>query len=589
MTIADCASGVSVLCAKMVLKAGSGHIGMPFGMADVSVVLWTEFIRFKPHWATRDRFILSCGHGSALLYAILYYMGYLTYQDCMNFRQLHSHTSGHPEYNPDIGIEMTTGALGQGLAWGIGMARAEMLTPDRDNYTYIFCSDGDLMEGVAYEAISLATEWNCHKCIVFWDDNQVTIDGSMTSNSRDRIVSLFSGWNLIPIDGHNYDEIRSAIRMALSSDKPTCIQCKTVIGRGLDSQGSNKVHGIPPKEELVSFIDKTDVDDAAVRKIWDAAIKRGNKLAAHTSSSYSIDEHKYSITNSNSNFTNKISTRKLAGSILSGNRTGSADLGESTCMALSADYTNFGVREHAMIAIAGGMYLYGTPIVVATFLVFTDYARASIRLAALMNLSLKIIATHDSIFLGEDGPTHQPIEHLSSLRLIPNLHVWRPANYPEMIAAVEDSALTVIACSRQDLEMQHFKGIDLADCRMGGYIITNVANPDLTLVATGSEVVLALKCRDILELDGLQVQVVSMPCLEVFESQSNQYKTHVLSGYTVSIEAGTTALWYKYVDLPIGIDHFGVSAPMDEIKILSIDVIIKTIRSKFYMKKQAIG
>lgn len=568
------ADSLRMVAAKMVNAAKSGHIGLPLGMADVAAVLWSEFLHFCPQdptWLNRDRFVMSCGHGSALLYSILYFIGTLTYEDCMNFRKLGSKTPGHPEYDPHVGVEMTTGPLGQGIAWALGMARAEQIG-ELNYYTYVFCSDGDLMEGVAYEAISLAAEWKCKKLIVFWDDNQITIDGKLNKESHKSIMNLFSQWNFIQIDGHNYEEIYSAILKAKESDLPTCIRCSTIIGLGLDSAGTSVCHGYTP--EIKDFINKMDIDLLATAELWQK-IRKQNGLNLKDKSNLNEKKVEPLILNIENL---KISTRKIAGKMLSNQMTGSADLGESTCMALSHDYTNFGVREHAMVAIAGGMLLSGMVIFVSTFLVFTDYCRPSIRLAALMKIPLKIIATHDSVFVGEDGPTHQPVEHLSSLRLIPNLHVWRPASIMEMSAAIQDDCASIIACTRQEIILFKNNDNDRERIKKGAYIVHYVKNPIATIIATGSEVQLALSI--VKELNQ-PIQVVSAPCLELFDLQKEEYRKEILVGKVISIEAGRTSLWYKYADLAIGIDEFGTSAPMENIDFLCIDKMLKKIKDFF--------
>lgn len=597
------------LAASMVQRSKSGHLGMPLGMADVCAVLWMKFMNWSsqdPKWPNRDRFILSCGHGSALLYAVLRCMGGLSDHDCNSFRQLHSKTPGHPELDLESGIEVTTGPLGQGIGYGIGMAAAAMRYSSLDHYVYIFCSDGDLMEGVAHEAISLAGLWRCKKCIVFWDDNGITIDGkvSLCNGSDMPAIFMAHGWNVISIDGHDHDAISQAIDEARKSERPTCIQCKTIIGYGLNHANSEKAHGYLPFD-MESLKKQLRIDYDVISEehfdLWKPAIDRGNTAMKkwydnNPGFKYvtSLPDYQQIYDRLKNSLPAKTSTRKMISTIIREDpelMVGSADLAESTCTQLHHNYINFGVREHGMISIAGGMALYGQRVAVATFLVFTDYGRPSIRLASMMKIPLIIIATHDSVGVGEDGPTHQPIEQLNSYRIMPNIDVWRPANFSEMVAAWASSrnGPSIIACSRQDLVMF---GSELSDCLHGAYIVLSAENHQVTLLATGSEVTIAIESARLLQDYNIIAQVVSMPCMEVFERQTDDYKSDILSGYVVSIEAGSTAVWYKYADLCIGIDEFGLSGNGTEVfKEMGItpDAIAERVSTEFTKMSQARG
>jgi len=570
------ANDLRLMCAKMADWAGSGHLGMPLGMADVATVLWLDFMKWNNScdWSNRDRFILSCGHGSALLYSIMYFIGIISLEDCKQFRKFGSITPGHPEKSVKHGIEMTTGPLGQGLAWGIGMAYSSGLYPELDYYTYIFCSDGDLMEGISHESIALAKVLNCKRCIVFWDDNGVTIDGAVSASTFGDLGEIFKchGWEIFEVDGHNHDAIREVIVKAKSIDGPSCIRCKTKIGLGLKEVATNKAHSC--KGDLKYLKDKLQInyDEIPEEHLawWRRVKQRGAVSEMEWRSRYPNFEIKSNIDLNkcfNNTNLNKVSTRSLIGAMLAGSDgyiVGSADLGDSTYTSKYDNYINFGVREHAMVAIMGGMSLCGEKVVAATFLAFIDYARPAIRLAALMKTKLIIVATHDSIATGEDGPTHQPIEQLNSYRLMPNVRIWRPANVAEMCAAWVDSidhnGPTVIACSRQEIEM--FQS-SIENCAMGGYIVVDCPNPQITIIATGSEVKLAMEAAKLLHK--IEVRVVSMPCVELFDAQEYKYKQNLLCGSIVSIEAGSTGLWHKYADLCIGIDTYGASGSWERL------------------------
>ena len=620
------------LSACMVNKAGSGHLGMPLGMADVATVLWAEFLDFDPKNPNRDRFVLSCGHGSALLYSLLHFFDQLSTDDLKNFRKIGSKTPGHPEYNPTIGIELTTGPLGQGLACSIGMTSSKF-------WTYVFCSDGDLMEGIAHETLAIAARFSqidspimVQNLLVFWDDNGITIDGKTELSCKADLGELFlaNGWNLIEVDGHNYEAIRNSIVKAKTLEGPTCIRCKTTIGLYMDSAGTEKAHSgkIKDLETFKSRIGMIYPDfelPDSIYKLWDGPKERGklwieakpkessmeefifeeildgikgsmrddllNTIEVEISKNkkqVSIMEYNKDIaleaTKGNvaikinpsvnlrkslekafylkrkTDLPKRISTRKMLEYIFMDSPNviaGSADLGESTCVAKSTVYLHFGIREHAMIAFAIGRSLLGHRIPVATFLSFTDYAKPAIRLAAMMQADITIIATHDSIGVGEDGPTHQPIEQLWSLRLIPGLKVFRPANFDELQASIVSDGPSIIACSRQEVSNFYSKQ---KKCALGGYVLSEEQNPIYTLIATGSEVEIAFSVAEILP----GARIVSMPCLEEFEAQSSDYKASVLGKLPrFSIEAGVTTPWYRYVDLAFGVDQFGESGPCE--------------------------
>ena len=585
------ANSLRFLVACMVNRANSGHLGMPLGMADVATILWNEFLHFCPGSSYRDRFILSCGHGSALLYSLLYCFHSLETADLLQFRKLNSRTPGHPEYSPEFGVEMTTGPLGQGLACSIGMTSPHY-------WTYVFCSDGDLMEGVAHEALALAANFwqkHVHNLLVFWDDNRITIDGSTSLSCASDLGNLFlaHGWEIIEIDGHDYYQIRNSIAKAKTMLVPVCIRCKTTIGKYMEDAGTEKAHSGKIKD-LESFKEKIGMRypdfelPIQLLELWAGARERGKE---HCRRIQEFLEAKDQISPTpfpkkiNHSFENlkalqiakKLSTRKMIQYVLENTdiSVGSADLGESTGTRCAnrgepdnpgeskfrPEYLHFGVREHGMVAFAVGQALSGKWLPVATFLSFSDYARPTIRLAAMMKAKMLLIATHDSIGVGEDGPTHQPIEQLWSLRLIPELKVFRPANFTEILASFQlaEANPSVIVCSRQEIEL--FDS-DFNDCLRGGYLVAEDDESSYTLLATGSEVHIAVKVARLLP----GARIVSLPCLEVFEMQSTAYQEQILGFLPrISIEAGVTAPWYRYVDLAFGIDEFGKSSSADDL------------------------
>jgi transketolase len=634
------ANAIRALAMDAVQKANSGHPGMPMGMADIAVALWSGHYRHNPtnpKWANRDRFVLSNGHGSMLQYALLHLTGYdLPMEELKNFRQLHSKTPGHPEVDVTPGIETTTGPLGQGLTNAVGMALAEKLLaaefnkPDLavvDHYTYAFVGDGCLMEGISHEACSLAGTLRLSKLIVLYDDNGISIDGKVEGWFRDDTPKRFDayGWNVIAaVDGHDVAAVSAAIAKAKLADKPTLICCKSIIGKGSPNlAGTDKVHGaalgdaeIAAVREALHWPHAPFEVPADVYTAWDAKAAGAKNEGAWNDlfASYSkqhpalASELQRRITGQlPANFAQTVSdyiaacvekketiaTRKASqnaiqayAQVLPEFLGGSADLTGSNLtnwkesVAVRADqrgnHINYGVREFGMSAIMNGIALHGGYLPFgATFLTFSDYSRNALRMAALMKLRSIFVFTHDSIGLGEDGPTHQSVEHVSSLRLIPQLDNWRPCDTVESAVAWQqaierkDGPSTLIF-SRQNLPFQTRSAAQIADIRRGGYILRDAANAKAILIATGSEIELATKAADALAAEGIAVRIVSMPCTDVFDRQDAAYKASVLQRGLprVAIEAGVTSFWYKYVGLEgavVGIDSFGESAPAGEL------------------------
>ena len=621
------ANSIRFLCADAINKSNSGHPGMPLGMADVATVLFAEYIKLNPDapkWFNRDRFVLSAGHGSMLLYSLLYLLGYkdITIEDIKNFRQFGSKTAGHPEYGHLDGIDMTTGPLGQGISSAVGMAIAERMINARfgndlcNHYTYVIAGDGCLMEGISEEAASLAGHLNLRKLIVFWDNNNITIDGSVDkSNSTDQLARFKAiGWNTISINGHNYQEIRQAIETAQKSDKPTLIACKTTIGYGAPTKcGTSKCHGSPLGEEETAAMRKalnwnyepfvvpetalkdwrqTQSRNQNVYKQWvDAASENkefrdfiADKLP--TGWNNALEELKKQALSDKP----KVATRKASEMCLKAIVPhipqivgGSADLAASNLTFVEGlktitkdDYHGnnimYGIREHAMGAIMNGMSLHGGVIPYGgTFFVFSDYLRPSQRLAALMGIRVIYVLTHDSIGVGEDGPTHQPIEHLASYRAMPNILTFRPWDVVEtaecwQIALTEEHRPSILALSRQGLPLMR-KEIKENLSAKGAYVISPAKNKrQATIIATGSEVHIAVNAQQELLKSGIDVAVVSMPCMELFEEQSLNYQLSVLGNKPViSVEAASTFGWNRYAQKTIGIDTFGASAPADKL------------------------
>ena len=637
------ANAIRALAMDAVQKANSGHPGMPMGMAEIAVALWSRHLRHNPAnpaWADRDRFVLSNGHGSMLLYALLHLSGYdLSIEELKNFRQLHSKTPGHPEVGVTPGVETTTGPLGQGISNAVGMALAEKLLAAEfnrpghtvvDHRTYVFLGDGCLMEGISHEVCSLAGTLGLNKLVVLYDDNGISIDGKVESWFTDDTPKRFAayGWNVIPnVDGHDIDAVDVAIAKAqTSTDKPTLICCKTVIGKGSPNLGgTDKVHGTALGDKEVAATRAAIGWSAAPFEIpqevygaWDGR-PRGAALESAWNETFAAYQRAYPAEAAEllrrlrgelpANFAQvvddlvaatvrdaaTIATRKasqLAITALVGPLPellgGSADLtgsnftdwpgavplrGRTAGGFQAGRHINYGVREFGMAAIENGIALHGGYIPFGgTFLTFSDYARNALRMAALMKLRSIFVFTHDSIGLGEDGPTHQSVEHVASLRLIPNLDVWRPADTTESAlawaAAIErKDGPTAMMFSRQNLPYLQKDAAQIAGIRKGGYVLVAADQPQAVLIATGSEVGLALEAQRALAAEGIAVNVVSMPSTSVFDRQDAAWQAAVLPAGLprVAIEAGVTAGWWKYLagvkGAVVGLDTFGESAP----------------------------
>ena len=620
------ANAIRFLSMEAIEKANSGHPGMPMGMADVATILFSEFLKFNPldpTWPDRDRFVLSAGHGSMLLYSIFYLTGYpdVTLENLKQFRQLGSKTAGHPEHEMLLGVETTTGPLGQGLANAVGMSIAEKMLAARygekavDHHTYVIAGDGCLMEGISQEAISLAGHLNLNKLIVLFDNNHISIDGPTSLTVSEDSLARFksAGWNAEEIDGHDYDQIRAALSRAKQSDKPTMIACTTVIGYGAPNKGGTEhCHGAAlGKEEIAATKKALDwpyspfeiPEDilAAWRRValrsqdaynkWQAENKNfslAEMLPKNWDSQLTALKEKLALTKP------KISTRKASGMALAALATeipallgGSADLSGSNitkpsdfkainAQDFSGRYIYYGVREHAMGAIMNGIVLHkGFIPYGGTFLVFSDYCRPAIRLSALMGLRVLYVMTHDSIGLGEDGPTHQPVEHLASLRAIPNLKIFRPACAVEVaecyeIAIQMEDCPSLFSLTRQDIPTLR-DNVKKNLSKLGAYIISEYQGEfKVTIFATGSEVEIAIKAQAELHKSNIGVRVVSMPCLELFDQQPQEYQIDLLdnSSLKVAIEAGVKQGWEKYIGrdgIFIGMQSFGASAPAEQL------------------------
>ena len=636
------ANALRFLSMDTVQAANSGHPGAPMGMADMADVLWREFLRHNPKnpkFANRDRFVLSNGHASALLYSLLHLSGYnLSADDLKNFRQLHSKTPGHPEYGYTDGVETTTGPLGQGIANAVGMALAEKLLAaefNRDGFaivnhhTYVFLGDGCLMEGISHEVASLAGTLGLGKLIVLYDDNNISIDGKVDGWFTENIPQRFEsyGWHVVPnVDGHHPDAIRAAIAAAQAeTGKPSIICCKTLIGKGAATkEGSHKTHGAPLGAEEIAATRQHlgwphapfDIP-AEIYAAWDAT-QKGEKLEAEWNTLFADYQTQYPELAAEfarrmagrlpENFdraidaalseiaqkAEKIATRKASqnsievlAKVLPELVGGSADLTPSNLTDWSGsvsvtkngggNYIHYGVREFGMAAMMNGMALHGgVKPFGATFLMFSEYARNALRMAALMKINPVFVFTHDSIGLGEDGPTHQPVEQTATLRLIPNMDVWRPCDTAESLIAWAEAVKasdhpSCLIFSRQNLPYIP-RSTDTLDkiCR-GGYVIQEAAGKaQAVIIATGSEVELALNAQKALAEQGIAVSVVSMPCTNVFDRQPAAYRAAVLPADLpkVAVEAGVSDGWYKYVGLNgkvVGLDRFGESAPADEL------------------------
>ncbi|HWT71024.1 MAG TPA: transketolase [Oxalicibacterium sp.] len=636
LTTTKMANAIRVLAMDAVQKANSGHPGMPMGMADIAVALWGNHLAHNPanpHWANRDRFVLSNGHGSMLLYALLHLTGYdLSMDDLRNFRQMHSKTPGHPEVGITPGVETTTGPLGQGITNAVGMALAEKLLAAEFNrpgfnvvnhHTYVFLGDGCLMEGISHEACSLAGTLKLNKLIALYDDNGISIDGHVEGWFTDDTPKRFEAyhWNVIrDVDGHDVEAVNAAILKARASDKPTLICCKTVIGKGSPNMaGTHNVHGAALGDQEIAatrdallwnhvpFELPRDVYDAwdakkkgaALESEWNALFdayrekfpKEAAELARRMKGELPADFDKtvqaYIAACNDKKET--IATRKASQNAIQAYAPvlpeflgGSADLTGSNltnwkeCVAVRGDqagnHINYGVREFGMSAVMNGIALHGGYIPFgATFLTFSDYSRNALRMAALMKIRSIFVFTHDSIGLGEDGPTHQSVEHVSSLRLIPHLDNWRPCDTVESAVAWSHAITrrhgpSTLIFSRQNLQFQERTAEQVTHIHRGGYVLKDAAGARAILIATGSEVDLAMKAADELAKQGVPVRVVSMPCTDVFDRQDAAYKASVLTKGVprVAVEAGVTDFWHKYVGLEgavVGIDTFGESAP----------------------------
>lgn len=609
------ANTIRFLSLDAVEKANSGHPGMPMGMADVATILFSEFLKFdplNPNWQNRDRFVLSAGHGSMLLYSLLYLTGYndITLEDLKNFRQLGSKTAGHPEHEKLSGVETTSGPLGQGLANAVGMAISEQMLQargnDTDHHTYVVCGDGCLMEGIAQEAISLAGHLKLNKLIVLFDDNKISIDGSTDLTISDDTIARFksAGWNTQSINGHNFDQIREALSKAQNSDKPTMIACSTIIGYGSPNKGgTEKCHGAALGADEVTQTRKNLNWDYPPFEIPDNILNMWRKVGKrHKGEHNNIDNKLPDNWNNNLNILKKklaseklnLSTRKASSMALEALAEdipqllgGSADLTGSnltkpkdfqaiTSSNFSGNYIYYGIREHAMAAIMNGMALYGSFIPYAgTFLVFSDYCRPAIRLSALMELQVLYVMTHDSIGLGEDGPTHQPIEHLASLRAMPNLYVFRPACSVETAECYEiainlKNSPSLFSLTRQNvaaLRDNTSKNLSM----LGGYIISpHIGDLQVTIFATGSEVKIAIEAQKDLHAKNIGTRIISIPCWKIFDQQSEEYKSELLdnSSLKIAVEAGIKQGWEKYIGrngIFIGMKSFGASAPAKEL------------------------
>jgi len=630
------ANAIRILSLDSVERAKSGHLGLPLGAADIATVLFTNFLKFDPKapaWPNRDRFVLSAGHGSMLLYSALYLLGYedATIDQLKNFRQLGSKTAGHPEYGHLAGVETTTGPLGQGFANAVGMAIAETKLAAEfgadlvDHFTYALVGDGCLMEGISHEAAALAGHLRLNKLIVFWDNNNITIDGFVSlADDTDQIARFTAyGWNTISIDGHDAKAIKTAINEAQKSDKPTLIACKTIAGFGAPTRaGKPKAHGGPYGAEEAAGVRKAlgwtspdfevpedIIDDwrlaglrsTKIRLEWEnklentdadiaADFKRRERLELTSELDEALAELKAQIAADKPT----MATRKASQMVLEAINSalpetvgGSADLNGSNLTKTSGfkDYSaqdrsgrfvNYGVREHAMAATMNGMALHGGILPYSGgFFIFSDYCRPSIRLAALMGIRVIHVMTHDSIGVGEDGPTHQPVEHLASFRAMPNINVFRPADASEtlecwQLALAATATPSIIALTRQGTPAVRTELAEDNLCARGAYVLFGEEDAEAVIYASGSEVALALAAARQLAQDGVAAKVVSVPCFELFAAQDEAYRSQIIGTpkARVAVEAGVRQCWDRYLGDNgkfVGMDDFGASAPAAEL------------------------
>ncbi|AOV87306.1 transketolase [Wolbachia endosymbiont of Drosophila incompta] len=676
------ANAIRFLSIDAVQKANSGHPGMPLGMADVATVLFAKYLNHNPDdskWFNRDRFVLSNGHGSMLLYSILYLTGYISVDELKNFRQMGSKTPGHPEFGLTSGVEATTGPLGQGFAAAVGMALAESILEKQfriNHYTYVMLGDGCLMEGISHEAASLAGHLKLNKLIALFDDNDISIDGATCLSCSDDVEKRFLayGWNVDKIDGHDFDAISLAIEQAKKSDKPTMICCKTIIGKFSSRAGTSSAHsGAFSEEDIKQMREKLNWNyepfhvPEDVKNAWKKTVERAKQnytmsfqrvtlesrkeekewipvsSTGMTRESTGMTEENAGMTGYHAELQRRLdkhlpdniagvladlkkqicelmpneATRSSFGRVMElltesmpeliG---GSADLTGSNCTKYehmqvinsnnySGSYVHYGVREHAMAACMNGMALHGAILPYGgTFLVFSDYCRPAIRLSALMKQQVIYVMTHDSIGVGEDGPTHQPIEHLASLRAIPNLYVFRPADAVETLECVsialeKKESPALFALSRQNVSYMRkfYSDIDQSAnlSKFGAYILCECSKElKVTIFATGSEVEIAVEAREKLQEKGIGTRIVSMPCWRLFDEQSDEYKAAILNNDSikVAIEAGSEMGWHKYIGsngIFIGMKSFGESAPyktLYEHFNISADHVVKCVCEK---------
>ena len=656
-------NAIRILSAEAIQKANSGHPGLPLGSAPIAYALWQNFLKFNnsdPKWDDRDRFVLSAGHGSMLDYSLLYLYGFgLTKEDLMNFRQLGSKTPGHPEYGHTVGIETTTGPLGQGIANAVGMAVAEAHLAAKfnrggfkivDHYTYALCGDGCLEEGISYEACSFAGTHELGKLIVFYDDNDITIEGNTDITFKEDVAARFAAqnWQVLKVDlVSNPDDVAlidAAIEQAKAeTKKPSIIICKTKIGYGTPLEGSHKCHGSPlgtenlqktkenfqwthePFEvpsEVLTHTAEAGKRGAKKEEEWKALFAQYEKKYPELAKAYkaAMAGELYDIENDKDlfSFDKPMATRQTSNVVLNKIAAkvpelmgGSADLAPSnlsdmkdTESVVDGDFTpenyagrnmHFGIREHAMAAIANGMQLHGgLKAYCSTFFIFSDYCKHAMRLSALMNIPVVYILTHDSIGVGEDGPTHEPVEQLIALRSIPNMKVYRPADGKETaaawISALKGTAPTALVLTRQNLPQYANSGINALK---GGYILEDCAGtPDILLIASGSEVELCVKAKAELEKEGVKARVISMPCFEEYEKQSAEYKESVMPSSVkarVCVEAGSPYSWYKYAGDKgeiVAMSTFGASGPAAELfKLFGFTVENVVAKAKTALKK----